>query len=81
MVVKCIQFTPELTNDELRRWSNNKAFIMQLERSDEDCVVINTIEGTMKAQYGDWIIIGNFNDVYPIREDIFNSNYDFVSER
>jgi|APCry1669189440_1035222.scaffolds.fasta_scaffold104447_2 hypothetical protein len=81
LVVKTIQFTPDLSDHELRVWSNQKAFIVHLDRDDEPCAMINTIEGTMKAQYGDWIIMGNFNDVYPIREDIFNSNYDFVSER
>lgn len=81
IIVKCIQFTPELTDEELRNWSNKKAFITHLDRDDEPCAMINTLEGTMKAQYGDWIMMGNFNDVYPIREDIFNANYDFVSER
>ena len=81
IVVKTIQFTPDLTDEELRSWSNKKAFVTQLDRDDEPCAMINTLEGTMKAQYGDWIIMGNFNDVYPIREDIFNANYDFVSGR
>ena len=81
LVVRCIQFTHELLDEELRAWSNKKAFIAHLERDVEPCAMINTLEGTMKAQYGDWIIMGNFNDVYPIREDIFNANYDFVSGR
>ena len=81
IVVKCIQFTPELLDEELREWSNKKAFIAHLDRADEPCVMINTIEGTMKAHYGDWIIMGNFNDVYPIRQDIFDSNYTFLGQR
>jgi len=81
IIVKCIQFTQELTDEELKLWSNKKAFITHLDRDDQPCAIIYTLEGVMKAQYGDWIIMGNFNDVYPIREDIFNSNYDFVSER
>jgi hypothetical protein len=81
IISKCIQFTPELTDEELRTWSNNRAFIVHLDREDEPCVMVYTLEGAMKARYGDWIIMGNFNDVYPIREDIFNANYDFVSGR
>jgi hypothetical protein len=78
---KAIQYTKELTNDEIRRWSNNKAFIMQLERGDDECIVINTLEGTMKASLGDWImqdITGE--DFYPVREDIMYRSYDFLRD-
>jgi hypothetical protein len=80
IAVKCVQFTKDLTDHELRTWSNRKAFITQLDRDDEPCVMINTLEGTMKAQYGDWIMMGNYEDVYPIRQDIFDATYDFVRD-
>jgi hypothetical protein len=81
IISKAIQFTKELTNDELRKWSNNKAFIMQLERSDDECVVINTLEGTMKASHGDWIMQGvTGDDFYPVREDIMYQSYDFLRD-
>ena len=80
IAVKCVQFTKGLTDYELRTWSNKKAFITQLDRDDEPCVMVNTLEGTMKARYGDWIMMGNYEDVYPIREDIFNATYDFVRD-
>jgi hypothetical protein len=78
---KAVQFTENLTNDELRRWSNNKAFIMQLDKSGEPCVVINTLEGTMKASLGDWIMQGvTGDDFYPVREDIMNISYEFLRD-
>jgi len=80
IAVKCVQFTKDLSDHELRTWSNRKAFITQLDRDDEPCVMINTLEGTMKAQYGDWIMMGNYEDVYPIRQDIFDATYDFVRD-
>jgi len=81
MTLKAIQFTSELTNDEIRTWSNNKAFISQLDREDEPCVLINTLEGTMKATYGDWIMQGaTGNDYYPVREDIMMLSYDFLRD-
>jgi len=80
IAVKCVQFTKDLTDHELRTWSNRKAFITQLDRDDEPCVMINTLEGTMKAQYGDWIMMGSYEDVYPIRQDIFDATYDFVRD-
>jgi hypothetical protein len=80
IIVKCVQFTKELTDHELRTWSNKKAFISQLDRDDEPCVLINTLEGTMKATYGDWIIMGNHDDVWSIKEEIFNATYEFVRD-
>ena len=80
ITTKCVQFTKDLTDHELRTWSNRKAFITQLDRDDEPCVMVNTLEGTMKARYGDWIMMGSYEDVYPIRQDIFNATYDFVRD-
>ena len=36
-IQKAIQFTPELTDEELRNWSDNKAFITQLDRDQTLC--------------------------------------------
>ena len=80
IIVKCVQFTKDLTDHELRTWSNGKAFIAHLDRDDEPCAIITTLEGMMKARYGDWIMMGTYEDVYPIREDIFNATYDFVRD-
>jgi hypothetical protein len=86
MTLKAVQFTSELTDQEIRTWSNNKAFISQLDRDDEPCVLINTLEGPMKATYmkatyGDWIMQGaTGNDYYPIREDIMILSYDFLRD-
>lgn len=80
ITVKCVQFTKELTDHELRTWSNRNAFIAQLDREDEPCVIIIHQDGAMRAHYGDWIMMGSYEDVYPIREDIFNATYDFVRD-
>lgn len=39
---------------------------------------INTLEGTMVAQPGDWIIKGINGELYPCKPDIFEKTYDFV---
>jgi hypothetical protein len=78
---KAVQFTPELTDHELRTWSNGKAFIAHLERDHEPSVLINTIEGTMKASYGDWIMQGvTGDDFYPVKESIMNMSYEFLRD-
>ena len=81
MQLKAVQFTPELTDEELRRWSDNKAFITHLDRDDEPCVMVHMMEGAMKARYGDYIMQGATGiDYYPIREDIMTMSYDFLRD-
>lgn len=42
----------------------------------ERCVIVQTLEGDMKANVGDWIITGVKGEVYPCRDDIFRMTYD-----
>lgn len=44
------------------------------------CLVIDTLEGQMRAQKGDYIITGVKGERYPCREDIFNLTYELVKE-
>lgn len=37
----------------------------------EDHALINTLEGTMRAELGDWIILGVKREVSPCKPDIF----------
>lgn len=41
---------------------------------------INTLEGTMTATEGDWIITGINGERYPCRDDIFRKTYEAVDE-
>ncbi|MEE9119344.1 MAG: hypothetical protein V3U02_12235 [Calditrichia bacterium] len=36
---------------------------------------IETLEGTMKAEIGDWVIYGTEGEPYPCKEDAFRSTY------
>lgn len=40
---------------------------------------IQTLEGTMTAKMGDWIIKGVQGEFYPIKEDIFKDTYEEVT--
>lgn len=42
-------------------------------------VLINTLEGRMVANVGDWIIEGVRGEFYPCREDIFEETYERVT--
>lgn len=39
---------------------------------------IETLEGTMRANVGDWIIKGVKNEIYPCKPDIFEMTYEPV---
>ena len=40
---------------------------------------IKTLEGTMKASFGDWIIKGVSGEFYPCKPDIFEKTYESIS--
>jgi len=42
-------------------------------------VVIETLEGSMTASIGDWIIRGVKGEFYPCKPDIFEATYDPVA--
>ena len=44
----------------------------------EGRVVIHTLEGSMSAQIGDWIVRGVKGEYYPVKPDIFAATYDAV---
>lgn len=41
---------------------------------------IGTLEGTMRADLGDWIIKGVKGEVYPCKPDIFAATYERVDD-
>lgn len=43
-----------------------------------DQIIIDTLEGTMKANIGDWIIKGVNGEYYPCKPDIFEKTYEPV---
>lgn len=43
-----------------------------------DTVDIKTLEGTMSAEAGDWIIRGVKGEFYPCKPDIFTATYELV---
>ena len=43
-------------------------------------IEISTLEGTMRADIGDWIIRGVKGEYYPCKPDIFEATYEAVAE-
>lgn len=38
-------------------------------------IIIRTLEGDMRATYGDWLILGVKGELYPCKPDIFEATY------
>jgi hypothetical protein len=55
---------------ELVAWIGNAAFVFG------DGVAIDTLEGQMTAEPGDWIIKGVKGEFYPCKPDVFAATYD-----
>ena len=51
--------------------------VEMLQKIDSFCL-IKTLEGTMKADIGDWIIRGIKGELYPCKNDIFEATYEKV---
>lgn len=39
---------------------------------------VETLEGVMKGQPGDWLMIGIHGEMYPIADEIFKKTYDLI---
>lgn len=44
----------------------------------ESAIQINTLEGVMRAELGDWIIKGIKGEFYPVKDPIFRETYEEV---
>lgn len=49
-------------------------------RGGPDYALIHTLEGTMRAEKGDWIIRGVKGELYPCKPEIFEETYEQVIE-
>jgi len=45
-----------------------------------DCAIIETLEGKMRADAGDWIIRGVKGELYPCKPSIFDLTYEKIEE-
>lgn len=56
-----------------------KPVVVLAERTWEQ-VSIPTLEGTMVAEAGDWIITGVKGERYPCKDDIFRATYEAIDD-
>ena len=56
-----------------------KPVIIEAERLPES-LIVQTLEGDMKAGRGDWLIKGVHGELYPCKDDIFRQTYEPVDK-
>ena len=77
VIIEAVQFTGG-NGHELVKWSS---YGFRLYVNSAKTIKIPTLEGTMTAQVGDWIIKGKKGEFYPCKPDIFEQTYEKVSDQ
>jgi hypothetical protein len=82
VVIEAEQLTRE-NGVELAMWCGGswKSLFGRGDRGEDiSHIAIKTLEGTMRADLGDWIVQGIKGEFYPCKPDIFEATYDPVSK-
>ena len=70
-IIEAIQWDGRLeTYSQIREWSERRVKFVR------DCLEVETLEGVMVANKGDWIIKGVQGEIYPCKPDIFEQTYE-----
>ncbi len=76
-VIQAIQFTEESKD---RCGNFVKGDYTAVFKDGKPAIEIHTLEGTMTAVIGDWIIKGVYGEFYPCHPHIFEATYEAVNE-
>lgn len=90
VVIEAVRIPPEIQTSlepeyeaviqKIADWCGGELFRARgLDASPAAYIAITTLEGTMKADPGDWIIKGVKGEFYPCNPDIFEATYEAVS--
>lgn len=67
-----------MVKDKVKKF-RKKPVIVEAYKTNEE-LMIQTLEGNMKADPGDWIITGIHGEKYPCKPDIFEKTYEPVDD-
>ncbi|TEB13906.1 hypothetical protein Psfp_03322 [Pelotomaculum sp. FP] len=56
-----------------------KAIVIEAYQTDKE-MIIETLEGPLKASPGDWIIKGIRGEQYPCKPDVFEKTYEEIDD-
>ena len=78
-VIEAVQWTGDPSDgcwDAIAAMHRGDHFYSERQPDGTLHLLVSTLEGTMRALPGDWIIKGVHGEVYPIKPDIFAETYD-----
>lgn len=76
VIIEAIQYLPPDNCDDVHEFIGEEHYP---ESCGEDAkLAIETLEGAMVAEPGDWIIKGVAGEFYPCKPDIFDATYESV---
>lgn len=79
VVIEAVQFTEE-NKDKVFNFVRHNCNASR-DSANNITMEIHTLEGTMTAELGDWIIKGVQGEFYPCKPDIFAATYELVEEK
>lgn len=75
VIVEAVRY---IIDDSLPNWFMDRVTSNIIITHADGTCDIKTLEGTMKADKGDFIILGVNGEVYPCKPDIFEKTYELV---
>lgn len=79
VVIEAIQLT-QRNGAEVEAWCGGESYDVAMAPGLTHHVDIPTLEGTMRADVGDWIIKGVQGELYPCKPEILEATYEEVSD-
>lgn len=78
VVIEAVQFVDNDSALEIAKWAGTPPVWLDIDPADNLChaIDIDTLEGTMRARLGDWVIRGVKGEFYPCKPDIFTATYE-----
>lgn len=82
VIIEAMQLTDDTALFQLLHWiDDNGAKVKEwCWDDDEKYYIIETLEGNMKAEEGDYIIKGVKGEFYPCKPDIFELTYEEIGD-
>jgi len=75
VVIEAVRLISPNNPEGIANWCNGKVCGVG-DVGAKKWIEIETLEGVMKANYGDWIIKGVNGEFYPCKPDIFEQTYE-----
>lgn len=80
IVIEARRFRTDAEASELAQWCGGQLHLTSTLIDIHLVINIPTLEGTMRAEPGDWIVRGVAGEFYPCRDDIFTATYEPVED-